>query len=178
MTGEAGTRLFQATAELGFDVRQAGAFIFCEGPGSVLGIRTSAMAIRTWNALAPRPTFAFRSLEVVACSLGRPGIRVIADARRDTWHCLATAADGGLTSLQRIPTAELTGPLVTPEGFRHWSALPPHPLETVSYDLSAVLPRIAAAELFRLTDDPDAFLHEEPRYLAWTPRIHQAPAPS
>ena len=30
-------------------------------------------------------------------------------------------------------------------------------------------------DLFRPTDAPDAFLHEEPSYATWTPQIHRAP---
>jgi hypothetical protein len=29
--------------------------------------------------------------------------------------------------------------------------------------------------LFRQTEEPDAFLHEEPSYAMWTPQVHQAP---
>ena len=32
------------------------------------------------------------------------------------------------------------------------------------------------ADLFRATDAPDAFLHEEPSYATWTPQIHRAPS--
>ena len=42
--------------------------------------------------------------------------------------------------------------------------------------LSPLLPRVAGADLFRATDAPDAFLHEDPSYKTWTPRIHGAPA--
>ncbi|HEY0966824.1 MAG TPA: peptidase M22 [Opitutaceae bacterium] len=175
--GDAGTGLFQAVTQLGFDVGSAGAFVFCEGPGSILGIRTCAMAIRAWTALAARPVYAYRSLELVARSLGRPEVSVIADARRDTWHCLKIDAQGALSALQRVPTAELTGTLVTPAGFRAWSALPAREIATVPYDLAQLIPALGTADLFRLTEEPDAFLHEEPSYVTWTPQVHQSPAP-
>src|SRR5205085_2213208 len=66
---EAGVGIFQAIDALNRDVGDAGAFVFCDGPGSILGIRTAAMAIRTWNVLKPRPVFAYSSLAVVAHAL-------------------------------------------------------------------------------------------------------------
>ena len=168
---EAGTGVFRSVAALGVDVRDAWAFVFCDGPGSVLGIRTVAMALRTWNVVAPRPVFAYCSLAVVAQALGRPAANLITDARRDSWHHFLL---GG--TLRRVPTAELAGELVMPENFRHWSPLPPG-VTRVPYSLAELLPQVADADLFHATGAPDAFLHEEPSYATWTPQIHRAPTP-
>jgi tRNA threonylcarbamoyladenosine biosynthesis protein TsaB len=169
---EAGVGVFKGVETLGIELREIGgvdAFLFCEGPGSMLGIRTVAMALRTWNVLSPRPVFAYQSLAVVAEALADPNLTVIADARRDSWHALRL---GG--KLQRIPAAELAGTLATPDYFRNWSPLPPG-VSRVPYSLAALLSKIADADLFRVTDAPDAFLHEEPSYVTWTPQIHRAP---
>lgn len=168
-TTDAGTGVFRSLEQLGVQPGFAGAFVYCDGPGSILGVRTVAAALRAWTLLRPRPVFAYHSLAVVAAALGRPGTRVIADARRETWHCQEV---GG--PLQRLPAAELAGPLVMPEGFRHWTPLPAG-VEVVPYSLPALLPRILDAELLRPAPDPDAFLHEEPSYVTWTPQIHRAP---
>ena len=170
-TEEAGVALFACLDDLGADIGSVRAFAFCEGPGSILGVRTAAIAIRAWIALEPRPAFAYLSLAVVARAAGRPGVRAIADARRGLWHHYA---EGG--PLGRAPAAELSGELVMPEGFRHWEAPPPG-AAPASYDLAALfaLPSIAGADLFRATEAPDAFLHEEPSYAKWTPQIHRAP---
>jgi len=37
------------------------------------------------------------------------------------------------------------------------------------------LPEVASAALFRETAAPDAFLHGEPSYVRWAPKIHRAP---
>jgi tRNA threonylcarbamoyladenosine biosynthesis protein TsaB len=166
---ESGTALFEAIAQLGVCATAAGAFVFCHGPGSVLGIRTAAMAIRTWCVLQPRPVFAYSSLALVAAALDRPGVTVIADARREAWHCFAA---GG--PLRRVATAALTEPLIMPAGFRHWSALPGN-VGTAPYRVGELLAATSEADLFSVTDAPDAFLHEEPSYVTWTPRIHRAP---
>ncbi|HEY0944888.1 MAG TPA: peptidase M22 [Opitutaceae bacterium] len=175
---EAGAAIFHCVEKLGVQLGSVAAFAFCEGPGSVLGIRTAAAALRTWNVLKSRPVFAFHSLAIVAQALAQPGLTVIADARRDSWHAVTVASDGQPGPLQRLPTAELPGELVTPAGFRAWSKLA-RPCRTTAYDLAALLalPRVAQADLFRATTDPDAFMHEEPSYVTWTPRIHRAPTP-
>ena len=166
---EAGVGVFRCLEELAVSPADAGALAYCDGPRSVLGIRTVAMALRTWNVLQSRPMYAYHSLAVVAQALGRPDATIIADARREAWHCLT------LTSgLRRVPAAELAGELIMPEGFRHWSTLPAGVTRT-PYHLAELLPKIADCDVFRPTDAPDAFLHEEPSYATWTPQIHRAP---
>ncbi|HEV8073261.1 MAG TPA: peptidase M22 [Opitutaceae bacterium] len=176
---EAGVALFRGVESLGVDLDSVGGFAFCEGPGSILGIRTAAMALRTWTALAPRPVFAFRSLELVAYDLARrspaESFLVIADARRGTWHCVEVHA-GAAGPLHRVNAAALAGGLFMPEHFRTWATKPAETKAT-SYDLATLLSRVAGADLFRATEEPDAFLHEDPSYLTWTPRIHGASAP-
>lgn len=168
-TSEAGVGVFKCLEELGIQPDEAGAFVFSDGPGSILGIRTVAMAIRTWQVLKSRPVFSYHSLEIIAHALRRPELTVIADARRDAWHSIRLGS-----SLHRLRTIELQGLLATPDGFRHWTAMPAD-VRTVPYELAELLPRIQDADLFRATDSPDAFLHEEPSYVTWTPRIHRAP---
>jgi tRNA threonylcarbamoyladenosine biosynthesis protein TsaB len=168
---EAGIGVFRGVEKLGIDVRDAGAFVFCDGPGSILGIRTVAMALRTWCVIAPRPLFAYTSLAIVAHALDRKDVTIIADARRESWHALSLAQGG---ALRRVPAAELTGQLLMPENFRHWSPVPAN-LMTVDYSLAELMPRIAETDLFRPTDAPEAFLHEQPSYVAWSQQIHRAP---
>jgi tRNA threonylcarbamoyladenosine biosynthesis protein TsaB len=181
--GEAGTAVFRNTEKLlrrtGATLGEIDAIAFCEGPGSVLGIRTAAVAIRTWGVLHPSPIFAFGSLAVVAHGIAlkerATNFSVIADARRDNWHRVTVDSAGIFSPLQRVAVEQLSGTLITPEGFRHW-AVPPANLGRVHYDLAQWFPLVSEIALFRPTDEPDAFLHEEPTYLTWTPRIHRAPS--
>lgn len=166
---ESGIALFQCLAGLGADPLAAEAFVFCEGPGSILGIRTAAMALRVWCELRPRPVHAYGSLELVAVAAGRTDSSVIADARRDSWHQFRLGE-----GLRRLPASALTGPLVMPEGFRHWSVLPGG-VTQVPYHIADLLEAAAEADLLRAVEAPDAFLHEEPAYATWTPHVHRAP---
>ncbi len=173
---EAGTAVFSCTEKLlaghHLTIADLNAYVFCEGPGSVLGIRTSAVALRTWRVLNPAPAYAYQSLTLAATALAKPGVNVIADARRHSWHVQQRGK-----ILRRVPTSELTGECVMPEGFRHWTPLPEN-LGRITYDLSALLslPALLDADLFHASTEPDAFMHEEPSYVTWTPQVHQAPA--
>lgn len=180
--GEAGTALFVGTkaaldaASLGLD--EVGAFVYCAGPGSMLGTRTVAMTLRTWLTLRPRPTFSYESLEVAAHHHRLTGegraFTLIADARRDRWHARTATPDGGLSPLRRIPTAELPpGDLVLPEGFRTWSALP-RPAASCRYDLAALFRDSPALDCFHETATPDAYQAEATEYRKWSAQLHSA----
>lgn len=170
---EAGVAVFTCIEKLGFQVGDAGAFVFCDGPGSILGIRTVAMALRTWSVLKPRTCFAYTSLALIAHAFGRPELSVMADARRDAWHHYRIGE-----GLRRLPTHALPTDteLVTPEGFRNWTPLPAG-VQRTPYSVADLLSRVVDLDLFLPTAAPDAFLHEEPSYVTWTPQIHRAPAP-
>jgi tRNA threonylcarbamoyladenosine biosynthesis protein TsaB len=113
--------------------------------------------------------FGYSSLMVLAHAHGRADVGAIADARRDLWHHYRI---GG--SWRRVPTGELSGELMMPEHFRHWSPLPPN-VTHVPYSVAELLPKVWDVDLLRETDTPDAFLHEEPQYVTWTPQVHRAP---
>ncbi len=170
---EAGSGLFRAVEKLlseeNLRISDLRGFAFCEGPGSVLGIRTAAVALRTWHVLNPAPMFAFQGLDVVARFLNQPDLTVIADARRDSWHAARIGQP-----ICRVPSPELSGKLVMPDGFRHWSKLPAEAGRT-PYNLAEMLTATVDQPLFRPVDAPDAFLHETPAYATWTPQVHQAP---
>lgn len=179
---EAGTGIFSGTEAVlkaaGLKLDDIGAFVFCEGPGSMLGTRTVAMALRTWQVLKPRPVYAYQSLAIAgrfAWTLAPRNFAVIADARRDTWHLQAVDADGRLSPLRRIAADELpAGELLTPENFRAW-AQPPRPAPPCCYHLATLFSATGGDDLFRPVEAPDAFQHEAPVYKQWSAQVHRAP---
>lgn len=153
------------------------AFIFCAGPGSMLGTRTIAMTLRTWILLKPRPTYSYQSLAVAAraeWSLRPRAFAVIADARRESWHTQGVAIDGSLAPLQRLGAKELpAGELLTPAPFRAWSVRPPG-VADCGYDLAAIFAQLGNANLFTASTAPDAFQPEAPEYKKWSAQTHSA----
>ena len=178
---EAGQGVFRGTEtvlkQAGLTLDSIDAFIFCTGPGSMLGTRTVAMTLRTWLTLKARPVYSYQSLAAAGRAewIRQPrAFTVIADARRETWHAQAVAADGVLAPLQRLPVAELpAGELVTPAHFRAWSAQPARATEC-SYDLATVFAQVGDADLFHPDPAPDAFQHESPDYKKWSAQTHSA----
>jgi len=166
---EAGVGLFRAVAALDIDLNQIRGFAFAASPGSILGIRIAAMALRTWCAIEPRPVFAYHGLALVAEALARPELTVIADARRGEWHCARIGRPPW-----RQPAGDWAGPTATPAEFRHWAELP-EGTENITYRLEDLLPRAAEAVLFQLAAEPDALLVQAPAYATWSPHIHRAP---
>lgn len=168
-TEEAGVGIFRALDALGVSPSSVGAYVYCDGPGSILGIRTAAMALRTWRVFNPLPMFAYHTLALIAATEA-PGTTVIADARQATWHRISTGSPLSRVTENELPTQSI----VTPREFRRWSALPAGGRE-VPYDPAGRFARALDVDLLRPSEAPDAFLHEEPRYVTWTPQVHQAP---
>lgn len=174
---EAGTGLYQLLDRADLSPNDVDAFAYCAGPGSMLGIRTIAAALRTWVALRPRPIFHYRSLDLLVRTAGQPGATLICDARRRSWHAITLDSVGRPQPLTRIPEGELpAGPLLMPAGFRTWTTLPDPPPLTVPYEPPLLASTWSDEDLFALTDDADAFQPDRPTYARWTPSVHQAPS--
>ncbi len=174
---EAGQGIFSCIQRLGCELASIDAFVFCEGPGSILGIRTVAMAVRTWQAIEPRPAYSYQSLDLLAHAMApeHREVRIIADARRETWHVVDIDADGVVQPLKRVPQATFSGSALTPGHFRSWATLPPH-TQTVPYDLPRLLAAADSVPLLQAAPSPDAFNYETPQYVTWSPKIHRAPS--
>lgn len=171
--GEAGTGVFKCAAAFSEDLGSVDAYLFCEGPGSILGVRTAAAAIRAWRIQNPKPVWSYQSLALMAQALPE-GTLVVSDARRDSWHAFRRGE-----GLRRIPSSALAQAQnpVTPSTFKRWSKVPEGiTLAEAPYDLSEILPKVMDSDLFAVCDAPDAFLHEEPSYALWSPQIHRAPS--
>jgi tRNA threonylcarbamoyladenosine biosynthesis protein TsaB len=168
---EAGLGVFRCVEALGVDLDAVAGLVFCAGPGSILGIRTVAMALRAWGVVKARPIFAYGSLELVAQALGQAELGIVADARRDLWHVAQLGRE-----LRRVPTTALPERVLMPEGFRHWTPLASERFGRTPYDVAGMLalPQVRQVELFRPTEAPDAFVHEDPTYVTWVPKMHGA----
>lgn len=91
--------VFSATEKVGGNADDVAGFLFCEGPGSILGIRIAAAAIRARLALdrargvPARRVFAFRGLNLVAHLISRAradarNFVVVAESRMNAWNAL------------------------------------------------------------------------------------------
>lgn len=170
------TRLVLERAHLGIsDVR---GFAYCEGPGSMLGVRTTVVALRTWLLLASRPAYAYDSLMLLGSAeaerRGKGPFSVVSDARRDTWHLRKIDDSGQVGPLLRVPAAELPlGEWVEPEGFGAWSYRP-RPATIVSYSVESLLASAGERDLFRPVNTPEPLALPAPEYRRWIGRPHSS----
>ena len=81
--------------ESGLSLRDIGSYIYCMGPGSVLGIRLCAMAIETWSRLYPKSVqyYKYNSLLLSAHALlhATPDLRdalIVSDWKKGAWNAL------------------------------------------------------------------------------------------
>lgn len=179
---EAGVGLSRETAALlqahGLTIDDLHTVVWCEGPGSLLGIRLAAMMLRTWMALPraqPLRVLGYRSLALVAADLLTSGERapfhVCSDARRETWNALSVSGDGGLGEIRRCAAAELEtgdGAWFFPEAFPHWQPLPAG-ARAAPYRPQRVVELATTLPLLQETSAPDAFMTVMPVYKTWTP---------
>jgi len=117
-------------------------YIYVEGPGSVLGLRVAAMAIRAWQADdaarqagIARPVWACRSLPLAAAltlaSGTPPPFAIFTEARQGHWHLLevndAEAGRIGEMTAREVGEHELPGGLLIHLPARKaWHKAPPH----------------------------------------------------
>jgi tRNA threonylcarbamoyladenosine biosynthesis protein TsaB len=121
-------------AEASLSLPAIGGFLYVSGPGSVLGLRLAAMAIRTWEAghpalgaglagagalaaggapaPAPRPVLACGALHLAAALAlaggASPPFATATDARQGRWHWLSVGSPAlGSLAPQEISADEL-----------------------------------------------------------------------
>ena len=175
--------LIQKTlGEAGVGLSDISGYIFTEGPGSVLGLRSAAMALRTWShtpGLTPRPVFTVNSLALAAAlavaktpELATAPFTVFAAARRDRWNafthgdgawaeCDAAALTARPAPHLKLPAREFATTPVPASDFDTAAAFAAHP-EVLT------LPG-----LLRPTAAPDAANHAN-TYVTWTGDRHRA----
>lgn len=168
--------------ESGLSLKDIGSYIYCMGPGSVLGIRLCAMAIETWQRLYPKSVqyYKYNSLQLSAHALlyATPDLKdalIVSDWKKGVWnglyirggHVGATEVidDGAL-----IAWKKLIYHLPQRKG---WQS-PPDKVQTLIYDPS-ILDAIHDAEgLLQITDRIELYSSGINTFQKWTPTRHRA----
>lgn len=167
-------------------------FLFCEGPGSILGIRIAAATIRARLALdcaieAPaRPVFAYQSLHLAAHLILRAfpqekNFVVIAESRMNAWNILRVENGVPTEKFSEIKTSET--PVLADEKIfilPHRRAFPPAFAAAAPCSVFEMLKNDPAvfADVPALLHDcgnaPDAVNTSDVNsYARWTPERHR-----
>lgn len=164
--------LAEAKLKLG-DIRS---FALCVGPGSVLGIRIAALAVRSWSALEPRPIFIWESLAGIARSAlaaGEQGLFLVAvESRLKRWHALEVSADGSLGAPFEAEAAQLnsSGHRVLASSEAAAGVLTSH--VAVPHPWSALATFFAQSGFLRAESRPDA-LNVANDFATWSGARHR-----
>jgi tRNA threonylcarbamoyladenosine biosynthesis protein TsaB len=160
-------------------------YIYCEGPGSTLGLRLAAMAIKTWHALHHEspPCFTYNSLQLAAhcLRLDEPKLHeaiLIADWKKDTWNSviLKKGAVSTCKPILQTDLHEMEEPRYHLPQRKGWQA-PPSNAATLNYSPERLDDLIDSHELLRHVDSPLPFASAPANYQKWVPDRHRAPAP-
>ncbi len=162
-----------------------GGFLFCEGPGSVLGIRLAAMAVSTWRALPgmkTRPVLAYRSTDLAACLVERTApspwpFHILTESRMERWAVLTCPAPGQREPLREVTHEEaeaLPGAIWHLSQRKAWRAAPTR-ATSLPYSLEKCPEVFATPALVRPIETPDVFTASPADYRKWEPQRHRSP---
>jgi len=158
-------------------------YIYCEGPGSVLGLRLCAIAIETWIRIYPgeKQIYAYNSLELVAANLLNQGkvngeTLLISDWKKDTWNGLRLTSDqpGTVTPIRSTELSEWSGPLYHLPARKGWQAPPERAIE-VSYNPDCLTELLVNFDIIQPRESVTLYSSGINSFQKWTPERHRAP---
>lgn len=154
--------------------------IYCEGPGSLLGIRLCAITLRIWKALPDcrhLTTHSYRNLALAAALI--PGKQqdalIITEAGRNRWATLHTQQpDQPIDYLAHDTLAQTDLPCYHLKQRKQWQA-PPLDTTPVDYNLHTSQALNALAPLTSPATAPDALAPPATKqYVTWSGQRHRA----
>jgi len=154
-------------------------FIYCEGPGSVLGLRLCAMAIETWSRLNPTSAnyFAYNSLQLSASliCLDAPSnthALLVSDWKKGAWNAVKIngGALGSTDVVDDESIANWTGRLFHLPQRKGWQKPPPY-ATTLTYSPQR-LPEVL--HLLAPCDSVELYSSGINVFQKWTPERHRA----
>jgi tRNA threonylcarbamoyladenosine biosynthesis protein TsaB len=159
------------------DVRD---FIYCEGPGSVLGLRLCAMAIQTWGHLREPDVryFAFNSLALTATLIliDTPEMNqalLVSDWKKDAWNSIRIN-EGQPETITVLDNQAVSnwkgGPLFYLPQRKGWQKVPQNAI-TLEYS-SHRLPE--AMQLLKETKKIELYTSNINVFQKWVPQRHRA----
>lgn len=174
----------QALAEASLTLADIASYLYCEGPGSVLGLRLCAMAIETWTRLYPDSAqfYKYNSLQLSAFARlhADPDLTdalIVADWKKGAWNGLYIK-NGTVGATEVIDDAELAawgGELYHLPQRKGWQS-PPSNVQTLNYDPSIISEVRSRPSLLQATEGVQLYSSGINTFQKWTPTRHRAQA--
>ena len=157
-------------------------YLYCEGPGSVLGLRLCAMAIETWTRLYPQSAqlYKYNSLQLTALSLlhSTPELQdalIVSDWKKGAWNALYIK-DGKVGRTEVIDDEAMAtwdGKLYHMPQRKGWQSPPPNVI-TLSYDPAQIVNLRQHPSLLQATEGVELYSSGINTFQKWTPTRHRA----
>lgn len=165
----------------GMELEEITGFAYCEGPGSLLGVRVVAMAIRGWMELEffkEKKVYGYNSfevsLELIRKLYGHDSFYyVVSGSRKGVWNILGSEAEGNVYEIEEEELKKLKRDLwyfkqrklLFKEGDLH--------LREFDYNLENCAESFKEKRLLRIMEEPDVLSVREPEYVKWDSKRHQ-----
>lgn len=156
-------------------------FAYCEGPGSLLGIRVAIMAIRTWKALklfTGKKVYAYNSFRVSLELVKKLYERVcpyyiISGVRTGIWNILSDKEGEDIYEIKEDELKKLKGDKWY---FKQKKLLSSESndlcLRTFDYNIEMCAESFIEKKWLREVLEPEALVVEEPEYVKWDFKRH------
>lgn len=168
--------------EASLQLSELRSFIYCEGPGSVLGLRLCAMAVETWSRLYPDSAhyFAYNTLQLCAALLCHDQTLpertlLVADWKKGAWNAV-TIVNGQIEATSVADDATITewdGALFHLPQRKGWQK-PPTNAQTIDYTPERLIDVINHPGLLRPTAGVELYASGVNTFAKWTPDRHRA----
>lgn len=173
-----------ALKEADAQLSDAISYLYCEGPGSVLGLRLCAMAIETWTRLYPQSAqlYKYNSLQLTALSLlhATPELQdalIVSDWKKGAWNALYIKGGevGDTEVIDDEGMAAWNGALYHLPQRKGWQS-PPSNAQTLNYDPSLIDQVRHHPALLQATESVELYSSGINTFQKWTPTRHRAQA--
>ena len=168
--------------ESGLSLTEIGSYIYCMGPGSVLGLRLCAMAIETWARLYPKSAqyYKYNSLQLSAHALlyATPDLKdalIVSDWKKGAWNALYIKG-GHVGATEVIDNGALNDweNLIYHLPQRKGWQSPLDKVQTLRYDPSILDAIRDASGLLQITDRIELYSSGINTFQKWTQTRHRA----
>jgi len=157
-------------------------YIYCEGPGSVLGLRLCAMAVETWSRLYPQSAhyFAYNTLQLCAQLLCKDHdlpakTLLVSDWKKGAWNAIhiENGIIGATTVADDATIAEWDGAVYHLPQRKGWQK-PPANAQTITYAPERLPDLLNNPNWLRETNRVELYSSGVNTFAKWTPDRHRA----
>ena len=169
----------QCLNETGLSLKNIQGFIHCEGPGSVLGVRLSAMAINCWRAMPAWQNAeikTYQSLHLIRVIIldqtkSKKSFHIISEARKNMWNCLSNQ-EPKIQFIEQNTLHQLEGTLHHYQQRKSWHQAPQsaHPFVL---DLSNCAKYLYRQDIVTHKENPTIFEAHADTYKKWDHTRHR-----